>query len=234
MITSGSRGSNVMNHNDILTKIFKVTLYKRDTIHKGKTMNNFNNNSTYIKSISNALSAGITTNVKEKTTPSVVSQELNDMLVAAAGEGNIKQVSRLIEHGADVNVRSTYDYLALQEAIEKGDYDIVKLLIKHGAKVNASGHSERTALIGASSSYEINIVKLLIKHGAKVNEKDGDGYTALMLAVINERSNIARFLIKHGADVHAKNRYGDTILTKAVEKQSMDLVKLLIEHGAKK
>ena len=58
--------------------------------------------------------------------------ELNNKLIDAATNGDIKNVRELLVNGADVNAKSNRGWTALHEAALYGHVDIVKFLIEKG------------------------------------------------------------------------------------------------------
>jgi hypothetical protein len=64
----------------------------------------------------------------------------------AVRDGDLKEVRKLLDKGADVNARDKYGWTPLHEAASYGHLDIVKLLVERGADVNARDKDGRTPL----------------------------------------------------------------------------------------
>ena len=94
-------------------------------------------------------------------------KELNDKLIDAVKNGDIKNVRELIENGADVNAKDKNRWTALHEAALNGNIDAAKFLIENGANVD--------------------VAKVLIEKGADVDAKNNDGGTALHWAALNDQ-----------------------------------------------
>jgi ankyrin repeat protein len=77
-------------------------------------------------------------------------------LVGAAREGDLKEVVRLLNQGADVNARGDRDRTALMMAADQGNLEIVKLLIEKGADVNAK-KKYLLRVVGVSRLYSKNL-----------------------------------------------------------------------------
>ena len=166
---------------------------------------------------------------------------LNKKLLKAARSGDIEQVKKCIERGANIEANDpnygeakdhhAYGKTALMHAAEKGHLSIAKLLIERGANVNAKNTSYGgTALAGAAFMGHIKIVKLLIDNGADFRDHD-----TLVDAVKQGHMETVKLLIEKGADVNAKGRSGCALYWAAFEDHFMDnieMVKFLIEHGA--
>ena len=74
---------------------------------------------------------------------------------------------RLIEAGADVNLRKEGEWTPLMAAVAKGQNGLVQLMIEKGADVNAGSNDQQTALKIAEGKSQFLITGLLIKAGAK-------------------------------------------------------------------
>ena len=72
-------------------------------------------------------------------------------LITASEYGHINTVRRLLEEGADVNVKDDRGSTALMYASEEGHVETVKLLLEKGADVNAKDNDGGTA-----HNYSIN------------------------------------------------------------------------------
>lgn len=93
-------------------------------------------------------------------------------LYLAAASGQVDDVRKLLEAGADVNARGKNHDYALQAAALLGFDVIAKLLIEHGADVNSPAGPNGTAIRLARSQGHGNIVDLLLKSGA--DSRDGN------------------------------------------------------------
>ena len=128
---------------------------------------------------------------------------INEDLIQAAGDGNYKDVKRLLEAGANMEATDNYGGTALLGAALAGNENIVKLLLEAGANMEATNAYGYTALIGAADNGQTDTVKLLIDAGANTEATDKYGKTALMM-VLNEgydddRFGIARLFIDKDA-----------------------------------
>jgi len=79
-------------------------------------------------------------------------------LLAAAVQGNIVQISRLLAKDANVNARDSNGQTPVQLAAARGHADAVKILVKHGGDVNASDKTGATALMLGAMGGHSNIL----------------------------------------------------------------------------
>jgi ankyrin repeat protein len=168
-------------------------------------------------------------------------------LIEASKKGDLEDVNRLIDAGADVDAE---DGEALISAVHNGHLEIVKRLIEAGADVNINGK----ALIEASNQKYLDIAIVLIEAGINVNAEEGE---ALNMAVGNNDLNMVNRLIEAGADVNlgealiiasrmglldivnrlleagasVNNREGEALIM-AIKRSQVNIVKRLIEAGA--
>ena len=82
-------------------------------------------------------------------------QSGSTLLATAALMGHTKIVALLLEHGADVNVRSRDGGTALHAAAFLGRAETVKLLLEKGANTTLRNNTGSTALEGAKLNWLI-------------------------------------------------------------------------------
>lgn len=141
--------------------------------------------------------------------------DINNNLFIAAKSGNLNEITRLLNSGANVNSISDQGLTPLHAAAQNGSREVVELLLAKGANVNAKSKYGGTPLLGAVSMNRTDVVALLVANGADVNAKINDGWTAIHLAadnipITNDGEDIAILLIAKGADIDAKNGEGKT------------------------
>ena len=84
--------------------------------------------------------------------------------------GGLKCVQLLLDHGAEVNVKSRfkYKYTYLHSAARLGGCEHVQLLLDHGAEVNVKSIFKHTPLHEAARYSHYECMQLLLAHGAEV------------------------------------------------------------------
>ena len=164
----------------------------------------------------------------------VYGNDINEALINAAKNGNLKEVKALIKKGADVNaINEDYDN-PLDIAIFMENVAIVKLLIDNGVDVNIGYYEGQTPLMYASRKGLLDIAKLLIGAGAQIeiDVEDFSGYTALIWASETGHTDIVKLLIANGADVNYKSSEGRTALNTSLDFDNKEMIKLLKDVGA--
>ncbi len=80
----------------------------------------------------------------------------------AVSDGDIEQVKKLIEDGADINAQNDLGRTPIYYAIERNHIDLVKLLISKNADVNAKDLYDNTSLHFAARRGSRELTELLI------------------------------------------------------------------------
>ncbi len=62
----------------------------------------------------------------------------------AAGGGDVAEVKKFLDNGADTEAKDEYGFTALHEAAGRGHGDIVKVLLEYGADTEARTKNGRT------------------------------------------------------------------------------------------
>ena len=150
-------------------------------------------------------------------------------LIHATYHGDIAEVKRLLDGGANPNVinKNNYTALMLLQASDD-DEEIVKLLLSAGANPNAVNNNGNTAL---ARTYNTEIVKMLLAAGANPNLSR----TPALIYAMGNRDSLServKMLLAAGADVHAVNGDGETALIRAAWNGGAEVVKILISAGA--
>lgn len=119
-------------------------------------------------------------------------------LHVAASHGKLEIVKRLVDLGADLNMRGgVYDGNALNEAATEGWFEIVKFLLSHGTEIDLSD-PKRNPMFGAILSGNVDIAKILIESGIdisiKYTGKSMKNMDALAFAIERGQTEIADLL----------------------------------------
>ncbi|MBN1981654.1 MAG: ankyrin repeat domain-containing protein [Chitinivibrionales bacterium] len=166
-----------------------------------------------------------------------VDENGNSPLLHSLAEGNNEIAKMLIQHGADINVKTKDGATALSWAIEKSDMDVIEMIVNKDADVNAKDQKGMCPLFRALSRVKEqnknSIIKLLISKGVNLNAKvTSNEKTALHYASSNGLFETVKLLVQHGANVNARDDHKETPLMKAINKEYLEIAKFLIENGA--
>jgi ankyrin repeat protein len=163
----------------------------------------------------------------------------------AVKEGDLTEVRRLVDEGADVNACDDYRVTPLLWALFNRHDEVVRFLVEHGADVNYQDFAEGHPLMFAVERPEMLL--FLISSGADVNLRlPHGGETALHAAAVANAVEGARVLIHAGADVNAHvnndagthlfsggaKLWGETPLHFAAAYADRELIEMLLAAGA--
>jgi uncharacterized protein len=170
----------------------------------------------------------------------------------AANFNDADLVSRLLQAGANPNVRNQLGSTPLAEAAFNANTGMMKALLDAGADPNAAGPDGQTPLMIIARTSNEAAAKLLLDKGANPNVKEAQReQTALMWAAASSQGAMMRELLARGAEVDAKSATdlmtplvssepraqprppgGMTAMLFAVREGCLDCVKALVEKGA--
>lgn len=143
-------------------------------------------------------------------------------LMLAATFGYTDCMALLIEHGANVNVRSTDFHIAtpLIAATITNNLCGVELLLRRGAVIDETDGNGNTAfLVGCDDADEdsVPVLRCLIEHGANPHRVNHQGHSALMesLSDGDDSLPVMEFLIASGVDIDHRNKAGETVIEMA-------------------
>ncbi len=153
-------------------------------------------------------------------------------LHAAAWNGLIKAVEKLLDRGANANAAMNNGATPLYFAAQNGHLDTVRLLLENRANVNAAKNDGATPLYIAAQNGHLDTVRLLLENHANVNAAMNDGATPLYIAAQNGHLETVRLLLEYHANVNAAMNNGITPLFVAAQEGHLDTVRLLLEYHA--
>jgi ankyrin repeat protein len=162
-------------------------------------------------------------------------------LCIAVSNGNVELVKLLVDNGADINIRSSFDgHTPLYWLPKKNPKEIIDLLIEEGADVDVKDYlGGKTPLfyalfhsIFSDKDYK-KIAQALIDNGADINAEDINGNTILHACAGDKDSmDSIDFLLKNGANVNSKNYSGETPLHGALCSGGKEIARMLLDSGA--
>jgi ankyrin repeat protein len=128
----------------------------------------------------------------------------------AVYDGDIAEVRRLLEAGADASLGNRYGATPMSLAAVVADTKILKLLLDAGADVDSPNGDGQTALMTVARTGNVQAAKLLLEHGATIDAREQfGGQTALMWAAARRHPEMIDLLILHGAQIDARSTARD-------------------------
>ncbi len=187
------------------------------------------------------------------------------LINAAYGDDDarlIEMMTLLIQNGASLTGRTTYNETAVRVLSRRGRFDAVQFLlqaganpddvkltelmkavafgtlidvrrtIEQGADLEAKDHWGRTALLIAIQTGDVFKAHFLLDHGANSEARGRCGKPPLFYAIENNRLAMLEWLLGTGIDVEQTDEFGDTPLITAAEYDNVQAVELLLTAGA--
>ena len=149
---------------------------------------------------------------KKKQTKGGQTLDINQQLVEAAGNGDMRAVCRCLDAGADPNTRGA-EGRPLFFVLGHGSsvpWPIRGEIIRAGADVTVRDNVGSTILHWAAGADHVDTVELVLDHGMDIEVLDHYGETALHEAARCGALNAVKALIERDADVFAENPKGQT------------------------
>jgi ankyrin repeat protein len=142
------------------------------------------------------------------------------------------KVNKLLENGADPNIRNKYSMPILITSFYFKYYDIVILLLSHKANPNIMTNDKLTTIIEASLNGHTEIVRILINANSNVNQQNTYGINALIVASQRGHTDIVKLLLSNNADPNIIDCHNFSPLTYACEFRYLKIIKILLLHNS--
>ncbi|MDD2197470.1 MAG: ankyrin repeat domain-containing protein [Bacteroidales bacterium] len=162
----------------------------------------------------------------------ILQENLDFQLLVQADSGNVANVRKLIDVGANPNASSWDGTTALMYTSHKGHYSTALELIANYADPNKSDENSFTALHYATINNHDSIAELLMLNGAEPHPTAYNGVSPLHYASAYGYPFLAYLLIEYGAYIDSTDKYGNTPLLMAVYNGSLVTTELLLEQWA--
>ena len=154
---------------------------------------------------------------------------MGGVLHDAVKKGDLSEVHRLVQAGADVN-ELTEEFPSIVEtplsvAASEGNIDLVQYLVVAGADLNIPSFIG-TPLHRAALAGHMDVVRYLVKVGADKNARH-KGDTPMGTAAMGRHFDIVTYLAEQGAVID------DFVLSRVCRENRFDLLQSLVAKGAK-
>jgi uncharacterized protein len=141
--------------------------------------------------------------------------KLNQQLIAAAWDNDLRRARSLIARGADVNAKDNTVQSAYLISTSEGYLELLNLTLEHGADVDSKDSFNGTGLIRAADRGHADIAGRLVQAGVKIDHINNLGWTALHEAIIlgdgsDRYVDTVRVLVAGGADLRLRSQRDQT------------------------
>lgn len=147
-------------------------------------------------------------------------------LFDAIAMGEVDEVKRLLEEGADPNwIDANISMDSLYITAKEENMAILKLLIAAGVVIDS--YEGARALTVSAGLGNVEMVELLLAHGADPDLRQRGANSALMVAAAQGHARVVNVLLNEGAYKGLRNTEGQTALDLARQAGHEDVVALL-------
>lgn len=160
-----------------------------------------------------------------------ITQEELDLLRAVADE-DTSEITKMIDQGADINVKTHDQFTPLILGVQYAGYYTVEHLLEKGANPNMTGEYGFAPLHWAVVDSSPAKTEMLLQHDALVNLRDDVGRTPLFLAVSDDNWPMADLLIAYNADPNVATNDSIYPLHVAVDNGFIPTFNILLENEA--
>jgi len=152
----------------------------------------------------------------------------------AAAMGDLDEVRRLLDEGADLTVADSDRSKPIHIAASRGHVEVVALLIERGADPRAEERPrpDSEPIHAAAANGSAEVVVLLLDNAVPVDAPDNVGSTPLHAAALAGDAAMVELLLSRGASLSAKNRAGFTPLHTAAYGGDVEVARILLDAGA--
>ncbi|MBL6664388.1 MAG: ankyrin repeat domain-containing protein [Rickettsiales bacterium] len=153
-------------------------------------------------------------------------------LLLAIHHSSVDIVKKMLERGADPNIRNDWGNNALIEAAIHGQFEnLLAILESNVVDIDAQNSFGTTALLESIECYDHFKVQILLDRGANPNIATSTGFTPLMSAVRSGDINMVAYLLLHGANLKNIDDRGRTAADYARDLNFTEIVNLLHEDS---
>jgi uncharacterized protein len=195
-----------------LVAIITVVLLASAACNGGKAATSGSPNQTTPPAVSVTSRSPEPTKTTQRPKPDAKQQaRLNEQLIKAAWDNDLRRARALIAQGADVNAKDNTVQSAYLISTSEGYLGLLELTLQHGAEVDSKDSFNGTGLIRAADRGHADIAGRLVQAKIKINHINNLGWTALHEAIIlgdgsSRYIDTVRVLVAVGADLRLKSQ----------------------------
>lgn len=164
-------------------------------------------------------------------------------LFKAISNGDIQELRRLLDRGAEIDWQSNVGISGLMQALIYNQFKLAGFMVDRGCDLNLSDQDGYTALlyiINANSldkqqTEALPLMKKMIAKGANIYAADKSGAGVIHHAVSRLYPLAVEMLIVRGADVDMQNSSGVTPLMMTIQSgdpyKCHEIASILLRHG---
>jgi len=164
--------------------------------------------------------------------------EGKSVLFYAINRKDAENVKKLINVGANINLKDNSNNSIIDNAINVGNVEIINLLLqKNNIALNIVNSNEETPTISVLLSNKLTgtekkeIIDKFIEKGSNINMVDSNGNSPIMYAIQKNHLSTVDLLINNGGDINIKNKKDETALNIALNMKNKPIINYLYDKG---
>jgi ankyrin repeat protein len=142
---------------------------------------------------------------------------------------NLDEIKRLIEEGADLEARDSWNRTPWLLSIQVGSVEKARLFLDSGANQFDCGHCDKPPVMYAIESNHIEILEWLIEEGFDTEATNDFGTTPLSFAAERGATDFVQLLLEAGEGASRTSYFAREAIHKA---SNLEIVKMLVDAGA--
>lgn len=174
----------------------------------------------------------VRTLLKYDASPNTACIAGNSPLLLAARASRPGAIKPLIEAGARIDWKNSWQYTALHyAAYYQNTENHLRPLLEAGADMNAKDVFGLSPLAIAVDYGRAESARILLDYGANIESRDYTGYTPSLRCIEWNSHQILRLLLGRQAKYNVRTSRGDTVLHLAANRGDLKTIQILIEAG---
>jgi len=164
--------------------------------------------------------------------------EGKSVLFYAIDKNDIENVKKLINIGANINLKDNSNNSIIDNAINVGNVEILNLLLqKNNIALNIVNSNNETPIISLLNSNKFKenekelYINKFIEKSSNINSVDNDGNSPLVYAVQKHYISIVELLFNNGININTENKEGKTALNYAFNTGNNKIINFLKDKG---
>lgn len=149
----------------------------------------------------------------------------------AAEAGDLAEVERIVEEGANLTLRSKDGFGMIHYACRSGNIDIVNFFLEKGVDFKSKDNKGNIPVVYAIRKQSLEIVKVLADKFHNLRHSNENGQTLAMEAAFAGNEEVLKYLVNRGAPVDGKDNKHRSSFWYAKKKKHVKIMEFLKSKG---
>lgn len=149
----------------------------------------------------------------------------------AAGEGDLEEVKRIVEEGANITLRSKDGLNMIHWSARGGNTELIEFFLEKGVDYKFKDNKGNVPLVHAIRRNQTDAAKLLISKMKNFRWTNANGQSLIMEAAFAGNNDIIKLLLEKGAPANLKDNKHRSAFWYAKKKKHKTTMALLKKNG---